>query len=120
MDASLCVDCLQEAIRHVGKPKIFNSDKGSQLTSDSFTGMLLENHVTISIDGPGRALDNIFVERLWRAVKHKEICLKKHDSLLLRLTKYFMFYNVRDRINHCVKIHSAQCIPMQRAAAQKL
>ena len=96
MDASFCVDCLQEAITHFGRPDIFNSDQGSQFTSDAFTGVLIENGITISMDGRGRALDNIFVERLWRSVKYEEIYLKKYDSLpslLLGLTEYFMFYN---------------------------
>lgn len=96
MDASFCVDCLQEALTNFGKPDIFNSDQGSQFTSDAFTGVLIENSITISMDGRGRALDNIFVERLWRTVKYEEIYLKKHDSLpslLLGLTEYFMFYN---------------------------
>lgn len=96
MDASFCVDCLQEALAHFGKPDIFNSDQGSQFTSEAFTGVLLEKHITISMDGRGRALDNIFVERLWRTVKYEEIYLKKYDnlpSLLLGLTEYFMFYN---------------------------
>lgn len=96
MDASFCVDCLHEALTHFGKPEIFNSDQGSQFTSDAFTGVLIENGITISMDGRGRALDNIFVERLWRTVKYEEIYLKKYDSLpslLLGLTEYFMFYN---------------------------
>lgn len=96
MDASFCTDCLQEAILHFGKPEIFNSDQGSQFTSDAFTGVLLENSITISMDGRGRALDNIFVERLWRTVKYEDIYLKKYDSmssLLMGLTDYFVFYN---------------------------
>lgn len=96
MDARFCVDCLHEAIAHFGKPDIFNSDQGSQFTSDAFTGVLIENGITISMDGRGRALDNIFVERLWRTVKYEDIYLKKYDSLpslLLGLTEYFMFYN---------------------------
>ena len=78
------------------KPEIFNSDQGSQFTSDAFTGVLIDNGVTISMDGRGRALDNIFVERLWRTVKYEEVYLKQHDSvqrLLLGLTDYFVFYN---------------------------
>lgn len=96
MDASFCVDCLQEAITHFGKPEIFNSDQGSQFTSDAFTGVLIENGISISMDGRGRALDNIFVERLWRSVKYEDIYLKKYDglpNLWLGLTEYFMFYN---------------------------
>lgn len=100
MDAGFCVDCLEEAIRVYGMPEIFNSDQGSQFTSDAFTSVLIKNDVTISMDGRGRALDNIFVERLWRTVKYEEVYLKQHDSvqsLLLGLTDYFMFYNEERR-----------------------
>lgn len=96
MDAGFCVDCLEEAIQAYGTPEIFNSDQGSQFTSDAFTGVLIERGVTISMDGRGRALDNIFVERLWRTVKYEEVYLKQHGSLqelLMGLTRYFMFYN---------------------------
>ncbi|MBD9361511.1 IS3 family transposase [Methylomonas fluvii] len=96
MDAGFCVDCLAEAIKAYGTPEIFNSDQGSQFTSDAFTGVLIEHGVTISMDGRGRALDNIFVERLWRTVKYEEVYLKQHGSLqelLMGLTRYFMFYN---------------------------
>jgi len=89
MEAGFCVDCLEDAIRAYGTPEIFNSDQGSQFTSDAFTGILINNDVTISMDGRGRALDNIFVERLWRTVKYEEVYLKQHDSvqsLLLGLT----------------------------------
>ncbi|WP_225587443.1 IS3 family transposase [Methylomonas fluvii] len=96
MDAGFCVDCLEQAIKAHGTPEIFNSDQGSQFTSDAFTGVLIEHDITISMDGRGRALDNIFVERLWRTVKYEEVYLKQHASLqdlLLGLTRYFMFYN---------------------------
>jgi putative transposase len=96
MEAGFCVDCLEDAIRTYGTPEIFNSDQGSQFTSDAFTGVLIDNSVKISMDGRGRALDNIFVERLWRTVKYEEVYLKQHDSvqhLLLGLTDYFVFYN---------------------------
>jgi len=76
MDASFCVDCLEEALRHYGKPDIFNSDQGAQFTSEGFTGVLKREGVTISMDGRGRAFDNIFVERLWRNVKHEDVYLK--------------------------------------------
>ena len=100
MDAGFCVDCLEEAITAYGIPEIFNSDQGSQFTSDAFTGILIKNEVTISMDGRGRALDNIFVERLWRTVKYEEVYLKQHDSLqnlLMGLTDYFLFYNEERR-----------------------
>ncbi len=96
MDASFCVDCLEDAIKAYGTPEIFNSDQGSQFTSDMFTSVLIENAITISMDGRGRALDNIFTERLWRTVKYEDIYLKQYDSLqslLMGLTDYFVFYN---------------------------
>ena len=96
MDAGFCVDCLEEAIKNYGLPKIFNTDQGSQFTSDSFTGVLIQNAITISMDGRGRALDNIFVERLWRTVKYEDVYLKGYETmptLLLGLTDYFLFYN---------------------------
>lgn len=98
--AGFCVDCLEEAINIYGTPGIFNTDQGSQFTSDSFTGVLIENGITISMDGRGRALDNIFVERLWRTVKYEDVYLKGYESmsaLLLGLTGYFLFYNEERR-----------------------
>jgi len=100
LDASFCVDCLEEAIKIYGTPEIFNTDQGSQFTSDAFTGVLIKNEVKISMDGRGRALDNIFVERLWRTVKYEEVYLKQHNSmqdLLIGLTQYFLFYNQERR-----------------------
>ncbi len=96
MDTSFCVDCLEEAIKAYGVPEIFNTDQGAQFTSSAFTAVLIKNGILISMDGRGRALDNIFVERLWRTVKYEEIYLKQHDnlqSLLIGLTDYFVFYN---------------------------
>ena len=96
MDAGFCVDCLEEAIKNYGAPEVFNTDQGSQFTSASFTGILIEYGITISMDGRGRAFDNIFVERLWRTVKYEDVYLKGYESmpaLLLGLTDYFLFYN---------------------------
>ena len=96
MDASFCVDCLEEAIRLYGVPEIFNSDQGSQFTSEAFITVLLLNAIQISMDGRGRAFDNIFVERLWRSLKHEDIYLKGYSAfpeLLLGLIAYFSFYN---------------------------
>ncbi|MGW8390472.1 IS3 family transposase [Pseudoduganella sp. HUAS MS19] len=96
MDAAFCVDCLEDAIRHHGKPEVFNSDQGSQFTSSAFTGVLKREGVAISMDGRGRALDNIFVERLWRNVKYEDVYLKGYANmaeLTVGLAQYFAFYN---------------------------
>ena len=96
MEAAFCVDCLEDALRAHGKPEIFNSDQGSQFTSDAFTGVLKRAGITISMDGRGRAFDNIFVERLWRSVKHEDIYLKGYANmgdLMMGLTAYMTFYN---------------------------
>ena len=96
MEAAFCVDCLEDALRHHGTPEIFNSDQGSQFTSAAFTDVLKREGVVISMDGRGRAFDNIFVERLWRSVKHEDVYLKGYASmgeLLVGLTEYFAFYN---------------------------
>jgi putative transposase len=96
LEAEFCVDCLEEALQTHGRPEIFNSDQGVQFTSEAFTGVLLREGVAISMDGRGRALDNIFVERLWRSVKYEDVYLKGYASLpelLPGLTEYFVFYN---------------------------
>lgn len=96
MDVAFCVNCLEEALEHYGKPEIFNSDQGSQFTSEAFTGALEGAGITISMDGRGRALDNIFVERLWRNVKYEDVYLKGYATvteLTVGLTEYFTFYN---------------------------
>ena len=74
LDCGFCVRTLERALRH-GKPEIFNTDQGSQFTSNDFTGVLLKNSIRISMDGRGRALDNIFVERLWRSLKYECVYL---------------------------------------------
>lgn len=96
MDASFCVDCLEDALREHGRPEVFNSDQGSQFTSTAFTDVLKREGVSISMDGRGRALDNIFVERLWRNVKHEDVYLKGYANmaeLMVGLAQYFAFYN---------------------------
>jgi len=96
MDASFCVDCLEEALRNYGKPDIFNSDQGAQFTSAAFTGVLQREEIKISMDGRGRAFDNIFVERLWRNVKYEDVYLNGYATmgeLMVGLGKYFVLYN---------------------------
>ncbi len=96
LDSSFCVDALEEAIHRYGKPEIFNTDQGSQYTSDVFIDVLKDNGIDISMDGKGAWRDNIFVERLWRSVKYEEVYLNAYDSMAdakQSLKKYFEFYN---------------------------
>lgn len=96
MESSFCVSALERALRLYPAPEIFNSDQGSQFSSDAFTGVLKQHDVKISMDGKGRCMDNIFVERLWRSVKYEETYLKDYetaDELRKSLAKYFHFYN---------------------------
>ena len=95
LDSEFCVRALEVALRR-GKPEIFNTDQGSQFTSDDFTSRLLGNAIRISMDGRGRALDNIFIERLWRSLKYECIYLNEYENvpeLLEGLKWWFGFYN---------------------------
>ena len=95
LEAGFCVEALEQALEG-GKPQIFNTDQGSQFTSEAFTGVLLGAQVQISMDGRGRALDNIFVERLWRTVKYEYVYLQAAQDgqqLWEGLDGYFRFYN---------------------------
>jgi len=96
MDTAFCVDTLTEALEQHGTPEIFNTDQGSQFTSAAFIEVLNHYHIRISMDGKGRALDNIFIERLWRSLKYEEVYLKHYQSLReaqTELSVYFRFYN---------------------------
>lgn len=96
LDTAFCVDCLEEALQRYGNPEIFNTDQGCQFTSENFTGVLKAHGIAISMDGRGRALDNIFVERLWRSVKYEDVYLKGYANsmeLMIGLAEYFVFYN---------------------------
>jgi putative transposase len=100
LDSYFCVDALEEAIAKHGAPEIFNTDQGSQFTSEDFTGVLKRHDILISMDGKGRWLDNVFVERLWRSVKYEEVYLKAYDNVghaKQSLDTYFRFYNERRR-----------------------
>jgi putative transposase len=98
LDASFCREALGEALRNYGTPDIFNTDQGSQFTSDAFLQVLKDHHIMISMDGRGRWMDNIFIERLWKTVKYEEIYLKAYESLTharRELAKFFDRYNTR-------------------------
>jgi putative transposase len=95
LDSSFCIEALEEALGQ-GKPEIFNTDQGVQYTSDSFIAALEIRQIQVSMEGKGRALDNVFVERLWRTVKYEEVYLKAYESvpeLKRSLKEYFILYN---------------------------
>lgn len=95
LESSFCVETLTSALEQ-GKPEIFNSDQGAQFTARAFTEKLVEADIRISMDGRGRAFDNIFVERLWRTVKYEDIYIKEYDTvpmLFNGLEDYFQLYN---------------------------
>ena len=81
MDARFCVEAVQEAIDCYGAPEIFNTDQGAQFTSEAFTGILKAHGIRISMDGRGRWIDNVYVERLWRSLKYEEVYLKAYENM---------------------------------------
>jgi putative transposase len=98
MDAIFCLDALAEALDLFAHPKIFNTDQGAQFTSEDFTGMLRQNKIAISMDGKGRCLDNVFVERVWRSLKYEEVYLHAYSDASearKRIGAYFDFYNIK-------------------------
>lgn len=98
MDVSFCVSALEEALACFGKPDIFNTDQGSQFTSAAFTGVLLAAGIKVSMDGRGRWLDNVFIERLWRSLKHEDIYLKGYTDgheAKAGIAAWIAFYNTR-------------------------
>jgi putative transposase len=100
LDASFCTQALREALDRYEAPEIFNTDQGSQFTSEGFTSLLASHGVAISMDGRGRWLDNVFIERLWRSVKYEEVYLKGYENIpeaRRELAAYFDFYNKRRR-----------------------
>jgi putative transposase len=96
LDTSFCTDALEEALNKYGTPEIFNTDQGSQFTSDAFIGVLKDHDIKISMDGKGRWVDNVFIERLWWSVKYQDVYLKAYSSITEAregLREYFEFYN---------------------------
>jgi putative transposase len=98
MDVSFCVSALEEALARFGRPEIFNTDQGSQFTSAAFTGMLAAAGICISMDGRGRWMDNVFIERLWRSLKHEDVYLKGYADgreAKAGIAEWIDFYNNR-------------------------
>ena len=100
LDTGFCVDALEGAIEAYGAPEIFNTGQGGQFTSEEFSGVFKRHAIRISMDGKGRWVGNVFVERLWRSVKYEEVYLKAYDSMAAArasLGLYFAFYNTERR-----------------------
>ena len=96
MDTAFCVEAVEEALERYGAPDIFNTDQGSQFTSEAFTGLLKEAGIRIRMDGRGSWRDNVFIERLWRSVKYEEVYLRAYETVSearVRIGRYFEFYN---------------------------
>ena len=107
MDASFCVEALEEALARYGKPEIFNNDQGSQFTCDDFTKVLKDADIKISMDGKGRWVDNVFIERLWRSLKYEEVYLKAYESVRAAresIKTYLTFYNSERTHQSLVKL----------------
>jgi len=124
LHADFCVEALEEALRRFGRPEIFNTDQGSQFTSTDFTGVLKAHAIKISMDGKGRCMDNIFVERLWRSLKYEDVYLHAYASVAqarARIAAWLRFYN-EERLHQAHgyrtprQIYEGQC-PWGRSAA---
>jgi putative transposase len=116
MDVGFCLTALDWALKK-SKPEIFNSDQGSQFTSQAFTKRLLDQGIAISMDGKGRALDNVFVERLWRTVKYENVYLTDYrnvEEAIAGLREYFRFYN-RERFHQALGYQTPESVYFSRA-----
>jgi len=115
LDTSFCTEALEEAISVYGRPEIFNTDQGSQFTSKAFTDILKDNEIKISMDGKGRWVDNVFVERLWRSVKYEEVYTKAYESIpdaRMHLGNYFRTRNGRGHQSLTIN-HRMRCMDNQ-------
>lgn len=129
MDTDFCVDALNDALSRHGKPEIFNSDQGSQFTSEDFTGLLETHGIRISMDGKGRWVDNVFVERLWRSLKWEEVYPKCYDTVFeakAGIAHWMEFYN-NERFHQALDYKTprgvysaAELIPSTAAGAMSL
>jgi len=118
MDTSFCLEALKEALEQHGNPMIFNTDQGSQFTSEDFTSVLESREIRISMDSKGRALDNVFVERLWRSLKYENIYLKGYRTMNEAergIGEYFDFYN-RERLHQSLDYRTPDEVHFAQAA----
>jgi len=119
MDASFCVEALAEALARYGRPEIFNTDQGSQFTGAAFTGVLVAAGVRISMDGRGRWMDNVFIERVWRSLKHEDVYLKGYaDGVEARvgIGEWIAFYN-EQRLHQAMGYRTPMAVFREGAAA---
>jgi putative transposase len=115
LELDFCVEALQCALRR-GRPEIFNTDQGSQFTSEKFTGELVAREIAVSMDGRGRCMDNIFIERLWRSLKYEEVYLKDYESVAearAGIERYFRFYN-QDRLHQSLQYRTPAAVWLAR------
>ena len=115
LDTHFCIEALERAFEY-GQPQIFNTDQGCQFTSEAFTSCLLERDIAISMDSRGRALDNIFVERLWRSVKYENIYINDYRKVMeafIGLKDYFYFYN-KERIHQSLGYKTPESVHFGR------
>jgi len=118
MDASFCVAALEDALARYGKPEIFNTDQGSQFTSAAFTGVLIKAGVRVSMDGRGRWMDNVFIERLWRSLKYEDVYLRGYADgreAKAGIGEYFAFYNER-RLHQALGYRAPMAVWRESAA----
>jgi putative transposase len=116
LELDFCIEALKCALRGGRKPEIFNSDQGSQFTSEKFTGELTTREIGISMDGRGRCMDNIFIERLWRSLKYEEVYLKDYESVTearAGIEKYLRFYN-QERLHQSLAYRTPAAIYLAR------
>jgi putative transposase len=116
MEIDFCIEALRSALRR-GRPEIFNSDQGVQFTSEKFTAELAAKEIAISMDGRGRCMDNIFIERLWRSLKYEEVYLKDYESVTearAGIERYFRFYN-QERLHQSLDYRTPAAIYLARA-----
>ena len=115
LELDFCIEALRGALRR-GRPEVFNSDQGSQFTSEKFTGELAAREIAISMDGRGRCMDNIFIERLWRSLKYEEVYLNNYESVSearAGLERYFRFYN-QERLHQSLQYRTPATIWLAR------
>lgn len=120
LDVDFCLEALEEALSF-GRPEVFNTDQGVQFTSKSFTSILEVAGVKISMDGKGRCLDNVFVERLWRSVKYEEVYLRRYETvpeLRVGFSQYFQFYN-HERFHQSLENRTPASVYLEKAKANE-